>query len=111
MGYAVAGAPGEARRGLPAAGRRQGEDLCDEGKAALLSWPPLPAEFALGAGGGNPGGKDVECTLHFEGREGAGKASLTADPDKRFREFERKTGIGKQLCGQRCRLSKVGSIY
>ncbi|MDR1411423.1 MAG: DEAD/DEAH box helicase [Spirochaetaceae bacterium] len=73
MSHAVTGALDEARRGLPAAERQQGEDLFNEGKAALLSWSPLSVEFALSAGGGNPGEKDVECTLYFEGREGAEK--------------------------------------
>jgi hypothetical protein len=63
----------EIRRELPAAERNRGEALYNQGNCTLLSWSPVAAEFAVGDGDERADKKDRECSLFFEGEDGAEK--------------------------------------
>ncbi|MDR1908530.1 MAG: DEAD/DEAH box helicase [Spirochaetaceae bacterium] len=58
----------EARRALPQAELKRGEELCRRGACVLLSQSPLSVEFTVEDG--EDAARDVACTLCVEGAEG-----------------------------------------
>jgi hypothetical protein len=73
MKHTIVGALDEVRMGLSPSERKQGERLYDNEQCTLLAQSPLSAEFIISTGDEKSGTKDVECTLYFEGDEGAEK--------------------------------------